>query len=281
MVFSVLGAAVAGLAVAVWLFSRSGQPGQGNVNAGATPPPSPVTCETITDLKQRAACEKTGFSAWSSQQWDSIILSGRPERCGELNDASDRDGCRMAFLEGANNAVPCSAFESPAGQADCKLLSVVGGDDFTACDEAAAAEAREACRREISLKNRGAGLAFCEKLDAAHRAVCAVWYWKNTALVEYDPRVCQKIADRAEVKRCQELFPPDTDGDGLTDRNESRSYSTDPNKSDTDNDGLGDFEEVRVYQTDPNITDTDGDTFSDGQEVQNGFNPKGPGRMPR
>ncbi|MBI5466338.1 MAG: hypothetical protein HY974_03550 [Candidatus Kerfeldbacteria bacterium] len=70
----------------------------------------------------------------------------------------------------------------------------------------------------------------------------------------------------------------DTDGDGLTD-DEERSLATDPLKADTDGDGLFDREEVKVYSTDPLKADTDGDGFSDGTEVQNGYNPKGSGRL--
>lgn len=81
----------------------------------------------------------------------------------------------------------------------------------------------------------------------------------------------------------------DTDGDGLSDWYERRSwrmsngqaalYSTDPNDSDTDGDGLLDGEEVEVTHLDdgrtgrgitssnPTSYDTDGDGLSDGTEV--------------
>lgn len=70
----------------------------------------------------------------------------------------------------------------------------------------------------------------------------------------------------------------DTDGDGLTDVEESQ-LGTDPSKPDTDGDGLNDREEVRVYGTDPLNQDTDGDTYLDGVEVKNGFSPIGPGKL--
>ena len=41
----------------------------------------------------------------------------------------------------------------------------------------------------------------------------------------------------------------DTDGDGLSDRDELRKYHSDPNKADTDRDGLNDGEEVRTDHT--------------------------------
>ena len=70
----------------------------------------------------------------------------------------------------------------------------------------------------------------------------------------------------------------DSDGDGLTNAQEI-DYGTSVNKPDTDSDGLGDKEEIQVYGTDPLRTDTDGDTYPDGQEVRSGYNPNGPGKI--
>ena len=65
----------------------------------------------------------------------------------------------------------------------------------------------------------------------------------------------------------------DTDGDGLSDRQEVAVYGTDPDRPDTDNDGLSDGNEVWVHGTDPLNADTDGDGRSDGDEVKAGTNP--------
>nr|AGC71100.1 hypothetical protein [uncultured bacterium A1Q1_fos_2067] len=89
--------------------------------------------------------------------------------------------------------------------------------------------------------------------------------------------------------------PPDSDGDGLTDSQES-GYGTDAQKSDTDEDGLTDYEELIVHQTDPlnawsvaatlgfgtlyddsqlvNLTDSDGDTIPDSVESHYGLDPQ-------
>ncbi len=68
-------------------------------------------------------------------------------------------------------------------------------------------------------------------------------------------------------------YDSDSDDDGLTDGAEINNYSTDPNDSDSDDDGLTDDEEVNSYLTDPNNSDTDGDGFKDGEEVFRGFDP--------
>ncbi|MFA5133191.1 MAG: hypothetical protein WC459_00045 [Patescibacteria group bacterium] len=70
----------------------------------------------------------------------------------------------------------------------------------------------------------------------------------------------------------------DSDNDGLTNTEEGTAGS-DPLNPDTDGDRLFDGEEVNVYHTDPLNKDTDGDTFEDGSEVQNGYDPKGPGKL--
>lgn len=72
---------------------------------------------------------------------------------------------------------------------------------------------------------------------------------------------------------------PDTDGDGLTDGQEVNDYHTDPLDPDSDNDGLWDGDEVTIG-TNPTNTDTDGDGIDDGTEIQNGTNPLVPDIIP-
>ncbi|MFH2063124.1 MAG: hypothetical protein ABIJ46_03135 [bacterium] len=72
--------------------------------------------------------------------------------------------------------------------------------------------------------------------------------------------------------------PVDTDGDGLSDSEES-TLGTNPQIADTDADGLTDREEIRQYSTDPVNPDTDGDGYIDGEEVRAGYDPSGPGRL--
>ncbi|MFC1612646.1 hypothetical protein ACFL29_02230 [Patescibacteria group bacterium] len=70
----------------------------------------------------------------------------------------------------------------------------------------------------------------------------------------------------------------DSDNDGLNDARE-QELGTDPLSPDSDGDKLFDREEVDVYKTDPLNKDTDGDGFEDGSEVQDGYDPKGPGKL--
>ncbi len=76
----------------------------------------------------------------------------------------------------------------------------------------------------------------------------------------------------------------DTDGDGLTDRFESRLSCGDPNSADADGDGTTDDREdcdgdllsnirEQAVLTDPDDADTDGDEVNDGIEIVNGCDP--------
>lgn len=69
----------------------------------------------------------------------------------------------------------------------------------------------------------------------------------------------------------------DTDGDGLKDGEEVKTYKTNPLKADTDIDGLSDGEEVFLYNTNPLKKDSDADELSDSFEVsqndKENFNP--------
>ena len=66
----------------------------------------------------------------------------------------------------------------------------------------------------------------------------------------------------------------DSDGDNLTNFNESNVYGTDPEDYDSDDDTIGDGDEVLIYGTNPLLDDTDGDGLSDGVEIfVNGTDP--------
>ena len=70
------------------------------------------------------------------------------------------------------------------------------------------------------------------------------------------------------------LRDDDTDGDGLTDREEMQpdgvvdTNETDPNRFDTDGDGIGDGTGTRAGY-DPLNVDSDGDGVADGNEDKN------------
>jgi len=54
------------------------------------------------------------------------------------------------------------------------------------------------------------------------------------------------------------------------------SLGTNPTKADTDGDGLSDKDEINRYNTNPIKADSDGDGINDYQEIQKGLNPNNP-----
>jgi len=81
----------------------------------------------------------------------------------------------------------------------------------------------------------------------------------------------------------------DTDGDGISDREEIDTYHTDPHAIDSDGDGINDFSELVYWNSvggDDDIDgdgivnlldfDSDGDGISDGQEIELGTSPADP-----
>lgn len=66
---------------------------------------------------------------------------------------------------------------------------------------------------------------------------------------------------------------PDTDGDGLSDGQEALTLGTNPLEADTDSDLISDGVEVNDYGTDPLLADTDGDGVNDVVEISQGTDP--------
>jgi len=118
----------------------------------------------------------------------------------------------------------------------------------------------------------------------------AWWYFKSGAVKTNQPTMNNIPSDSVPVN---EINPrpdlelqgsgpvssaDDIDQDALSNGQEGTA-GTDPENPDTDGDGLFDGEEVRSFGTDPLKSDTDGDGFSDGEEVRKGYNPKGSGKL--
>lgn len=68
-------------------------------------------------------------------------------------------------------------------------------------------------------------------------------------------------------------FAQDSDGDGLSDADETNIYMSNINSVDTDGDGLSDSAEVLIYQTNPILKDSDSGGTDDYTEVLSGTNP--------
>ena len=80
------------------------------------------------------------------------------------------------------------------------------------------------------------------------------------------------LTDSEESENGTDPNDADSDDDGLSDGDEL-NVGTDPNDSDSDDDGLGDKEET-IIGTDPNDADSDDDGVSDGDELSLGLDPE-------
>ena len=82
------------------------------------------------------------------------------------------------------------------------------------------------------------------------------------------------LTDRQEAALGTNRRSADTDGDGLRDGDEVNVHLTSPLRVDTEGDGLRDGAEVNLYRTSPRLVDTDGDSLRDGAEITvHGTNP--------
>jgi Bacterial TSP3 repeat/Fibronectin type III domain len=72
----------------------------------------------------------------------------------------------------------------------------------------------------------------------------------------------------------------DSDSDGLNDHDELTTHDTDPLLADSDSDGLNDHDELKTHSTNPLQADTDGDGVSDGDELAGGSDPANPASRP-
>lgn len=82
------------------------------------------------------------------------------------------------------------------------------------------------------------------------------------------------LTDTEESGLGTDPFVADTDGDDLLDGEEAETYQTNVLLADTDTDGLQDGAEVKVHQTDPRKPDTDADLLNDGAEIEAKTDPK-------
>lgn len=87
-----------------------------------------------------------------------------------------------------------------------------------------------------------------------------------------------RIEDDLLLGTREPATPVDSDRDGLSDE-EELSLGTSPRSADTDADGLSDRDEAKQWGTNPLNPDTDGDGYKDGDEVNNGYDPKGSGKL--
>ncbi|MFB6304630.1 MAG: hypothetical protein ABEH47_05645, partial [Haloferacaceae archaeon] len=95
-------------------------------------------------------------------------------------------------------------------------------------------------------------------------------------LQEYGDPDGDGLTSRREASIGADPRKPDTDGDGLSDGAEVRTYGSSPVFADSDNDGLSDGAEAERHQTNLMEADTDDDGLLDARELELGASPFNP-----
>jgi hypothetical protein len=93
-------------------------------------------------------------------------------------------------------------------------------------------------------------------------------YFKNLAQTASGDPDNDGLTNAQELAAGTDPTIADTDGDGLSDKDEVLTYKSDPTKTDTDGDGLSDKDEALTYKSDPTKADGDGDYLPDSLEVK-------------
>ena len=181
----------------------------------------------------------------------------------ELDKKSEsKDGWTSIFPIGAGFGVSLS---------DALTLDFSGGYTFTSSDDLNGWNNRDYGGKNDGYYSFGIGLIFVNGSGASDADGDGLTK-KEEKELGTDPN--NPDTDGDGLKDGEEVrtyftnpLNPDTDGDSLTDGDEVRKYKTDPAKADTDGDELNDNDEINTYKTDPLKKDTDGDKLLDGSEV--------------
>jgi len=120
--------------------------------------------------------------------------------------------------------------------------------------------------------------------DPAEFHTIRAGYWSNSVTsLKSSTRVSNSRTVSSNITGFRiASLAPDSDRDGLADVYETGTgiyvsptdTGTNPAVSDTDGDGLSDGIEIKTYGTNPNLLDSDGDGFYDNFELSTGFDPK-------
>lgn len=198
--------------------------------------------------------------------------NGNSAYCKDLS-GDEFDSCMTLAALAARDQTLCKQVKDDTLQTSCvdAIISVSrSSQSLDACKELSDSSLQASCRQDVMLQAAINGN--CSIPDMSPD-LCAAGSVIHDARDARNPALCDSISE-AYYDTCVEIAGviPDIDLDGITADEEERLGTSDQN-SDSDGDGLTDKEEVSQYGTDPAKADTDGDGFSDGVEIQNGFDP--------
>jgi hypothetical protein len=108
-------------------------------------------------------------------------------------------------------------------------------------------------------------------IDTATQANLIDWEDTENTSTPITQEELEELVENAktyiEENNLEETLNKDTDGDGILDVKEEKTYGTDPLKTDTDGDGISDYDEIKTHKTSATKADTDGDGIPDYDEI--------------
>lgn len=212
------------------------------------------------NLKDKSICNKFQGEPYEKQECedrvDAFLITDKKiffDETGEVNAVEIDECAKIKTLEYSKLCVGNALRESIIliGQTDNKKFE----DNYNDFYYYRISSTEEECNNIVL---EGAKLACINKLN-----------FPGLPVYDYD---LDGLSDEKELWFFTDPGAKDTDGDGLTDREEILDYHINPAEKDTDGDGIFDGDEVKKYKTHPNKPDTDGDGISDGNEIRNGTN---------
>jgi outer membrane protein OmpA-like peptidoglycan-associated protein len=220
----------------------------------------------IIPLDFRVIISPFDMDVWSPYLYGGVgglyFNNDKAPQAGPDRKPEKKDGWTTVFPVGAGFEVALS---------DALIMDFSGGYNFTQSDDINGWNNRASGGKYDGYYNFGIGLTFVNGSGASDNDGDGLTKREEKELGT-DPN--NPDTDGDGLKDGEEVrtyftnpLNPDTDGDSLTDGDEVRKYKTDPLKADTDGDELNDNDEIVTYKTDPLNKDTDGDKLYDGSEV--------------
>jgi len=263
IIVSVIGLIIIVIGVAIFLFIRSRQSTQNQLNqlqnAVGQLDSAFDNCDNSENTEK---CKESAV-------FDTAIKTGVVEVCDQF-EGSIYDSCVWEASYENKNPEGCQLIKDKKILDKClgQIWSLLAEEssDTSLCQNIPTESRRGTCEGAI----RGV-TTVQDCIGQEDNAACAVLLITDRAVQTKDRSICNELVDENDRVSCQDIV---RSSDLSLPEEKTENFVT---VLDTDNDGLTDADEVNIYQTDPFNSDTDGDGFSDGDEVSAGYSPVGEG----
>lgn len=197
------------------------------------------------------------YSAAQLEFYGATAAKGEMVSCRGRDDESNCISA-VAFITRADGF--CGEINNKINQLACSdvILAEKAASEISQCQSSGTDDLKAQCL--INIFNAYKQAEDCAGLKTEEvKETCESVAYCQMALIRQNKKLCDSVSNEYVRIYCSE---------SIVDKFQ-----------DSDGDGLSDAEETNKYKTDPLNSDTDGDGYKDGEEVKNGFNPNGPGQL--